>query len=193
MGVKENSNCVYVIDFGLAKRFYDKEINVHLEYRENKPLTGTARYASINTHIGIEQSRRDDIESLGYVFMYLLRGSLPWQGLKADDRRTKYSLIIDKKIETPIEDLTQGFPEEFATYLNYCRSLKFKEMPDYQYLRGLFRDLFFRLGYSYDFKWDWVDGPHSIRNNRIFKSDPKKEEEEIDTKQKTDDIKITFE
>lgn len=108
MGVGENSNCVYVIDFGLAKRFYDKERDIHLEYRENKPLTGTARYASINTHLGFEQSRRDDLESLGYVFMYFLRGSLPWQGLKAGDRKRKYGLIIQKKIVTPIEDLTEG-------------------------------------------------------------------------------------
>lgn len=170
MGIKENCNSVYIIDFGLAKRFYDKALDIHLEYREQKPLTGTARYASVNTHLGIEQSRRDDLESLGYVLLYFLRGSLPWQGLQAKGRTEKYTLIFQKKISTPIEELTEGLPEEFSLYLNYCRSLKFLEMPDYKYLRSLFRNLFYNLGYTYDCKWDWVEGPYSIINNIILKN-----------------------
>lgn len=144
---------------------------MHIPYKDNKPLTGTARYASINTHFGIEQSRRDDLESLGYVFLYFLRGSLPWQGLNAKGRNEKYNLIAEKKVFTSIEELCEGLPEEFGKYLNYCRSLKFEEMPDYTYLRKQFRDLFNRLGYKYDFKWDWLEGPHSVKNNKIFKSD----------------------
>lgn len=156
MGVGKKSNIVYVIDFGLAKKYRDSRYGTHLEYRENKQLTGTARYASLSTHLGIEQSRRDDLESLGYVLLYLLRGGLPWQGLKAKDKNQKYSRITDKKIVTPIEELIQGYPEEFGVYLNYCRSLKFEEKPDYKYLRGLFRTLFFNRGYAYDFNWDWL-------------------------------------
>ena len=156
MGVGKRSNVVYVIDFGLAKKYRDSRYGTHLEYRENKQLTGTARYASLSTHLGIEQSRRDDLESLGYVLLYLLRGGLPWQGLKAKDKNQKYSRITDKKILTPIEELVEGYPEEFGVYLNYCRSLKFEEKPDYKYLRGLFRALFFQRGYAYDFQWDWL-------------------------------------
>lgn len=170
MGIKEHAHNVYIIDFGLAKRFYDKALDIHLEYRENKPLTGTARYASVNTHLGIEQSRRDDLESLGYVLLYFLRGSLPWQGLQAKGRTEKYTLIFEKKISTPIEKLTEGFPEEFATYLNYCRSLRFVEMPDYKYLRKLFRDLFYKLNFDYDHQWDWIEGTHNILNNIIVKN-----------------------
>lgn len=156
MGVGKRSNVVYVIDFGLAKKYRDSRYGTHLEYRENKQLTGTARYASLSTHLGIEQSRRDDLESLGYVLLYLLRGGLPWQGLKAKDKNQKYSRITDKKILTPIEELIEGYPEEFGIYLNYCRSLKFEEKPDYKYLRGIFRTLFYQHGYTYDFQWDWL-------------------------------------
>lgn len=156
MGVGKKSNVVYVIDFGLAKKYRDSRYGTHLEYRENKQLTGTARYASLSTHLGIEQSRRDDLESLGYVLLYLLRGGLPWQGLKAKDKNQKYARITDKKIVTSVEELIQGHPEEFGVYLNYCRSLKFEEKPDYKYLRGVFRKLFFERGYTYDFQWDWL-------------------------------------
>jgi len=97
MGLGKKSNLVHFIDFGLSKRFKDSKTNQHIPFRENKQLTGTARYVSINTHKGIEQSRRDDLESLGYVLIYLFRGSLPWQGLKAKTKLEKYSKILEKK------------------------------------------------------------------------------------------------
>ena len=125
-------------------------------YREDKNLTGTARYASINAHLGIEQSRRDDMESLGYVLMYFNRGSLPWQGLKAATKKQKYEKISEKKMSTPVEVLCKGFPAEFAMYLNYCRGLRFEEGPDYMYLRQLFRILFRTLNHQYDYTFDWT-------------------------------------
>ncbi|CAF1059136.1 unnamed protein product [Rotaria sordida] len=154
MGIGRKGNLVYIIDFGLAKKYRDARTHQHIPYRENKNLTGTARYASINTHLGIEQSRRDDMESLGYVLMYFNRGSLPWQGLKAATKRQKYERISEKKMSTPIEDLCKGFPE-FTTYLSYCRSLRFDDKPDYSYLRQLFRNLFHRQGFTYDYIFDW--------------------------------------
>ncbi|CAH3037376.1 unnamed protein product [Porites lobata] len=155
MGLGKKGSLVYIIDFGLAKKYRDPRTHQHIPYRENKNLTGTARYASINTHLGIEQSRRDDLESLGYVLMYFNLGSLPWQGLKAATKKQKYERISEKKMSTPIEVLCKGFPSEFSTYLNNCRSLRFDDKPDYSYLRQLFRNLFHCQGYVYDYIFDW--------------------------------------
>ncbi|XP_042420626.1 casein kinase 1-like protein 2 [Zingiber officinale] len=156
MGLGRRANQVYIIDFGLAKKYRDTATHQHIPYRENKNLTGTARYASVNTHLGIEQSRRDDLESLGYVLMYFLRGSLPWQGLKAGTKKQKYEKISEKKVATSIETLCRGYPSEFASYFHYCRSLRFEDKPDYAYLKRLFRDLFIREGFQFDYVFDWT-------------------------------------
>ncbi|XP_050219639.1 casein kinase 1-like protein 3 [Mercurialis annua] len=156
MGLGKKANQVYIIDFGLAKRYRDSTTNRHISYKENKSLTGTARYASCNTHLGIEQSRRDDLESLGYVLLYFLRGSLPWQGLKAATKKQKYDKICEKKVSTPIEVLCKSHPVEFASYFHYCHSLTFDQRPDYGFLKRLFRDLFSREGYEFDYVFDWT-------------------------------------
>ncbi|XP_038722414.1 casein kinase 1-like protein 10 [Tripterygium wilfordii] len=156
MGLGRKANQVYVIDYGLAKKYRDLQTHKHIPYRENKNLTGTARYASVNTHLGVEQSRRDDLESLGYVLMYFLRGSLPWQGLKAGTKKQKYDKISEKKMLTPIEVLCKSYPSEFTSYFLYCRSLRFEDKPDYSYLKRLFRDLFIREGYQFDYVFDWT-------------------------------------
>ncbi|KAL8142620.1 hypothetical protein V2J09_015652 [Rumex salicifolius] len=163
MGLGRKANQVYAIDFGLAKKYKDLQTHKHIpyrqvvsEFRENKSLTGTARYASVNTHLGVEQSRRDDLESLGFVLMYFLRGSLPWQGQKGNTKKQKYDKISGKKMTTPIEALCKSHPPEFASYFHYCRSLRFEDKPDYSYLKRIFRDLFIREGYQFDYVFDWT-------------------------------------
>lgn len=176
MGLGKKGNLVYIIDFGLAKKYKDAKSSMHIPYRENKNLTGTARYASINTHLGIEQSRRDDLESLGYVLMYFNLGTLPWQGLKAANKRQKYERISEKKLSTPIEVLCKDFPVEFPTYLTYCRRLDFIQRPDYSYLRKLFRTLFHSQGFTYDYVFDWnmlkFGGPRSTNSNQSEQQQP---------------------
>ncbi|KAL3532641.1 hypothetical protein ACH5RR_006162 [Cinchona calisaya] len=156
MGLGRRANQVYIIDFGLAKKYRDTATHQHIPYRENKNLTGTARYASMNTHLGIEQGRRDDLESLGYVLVYFLRGSLPWQGLKAGTKKQKYEKISERKVSTSIESLCRGYPTEFASYFHYCRSLRFEDKPDYAYLKRIFRDLFIHEGFQFDYVFDWT-------------------------------------
>jgi casein kinase 1 len=106
--------------------------------------------------MGIEQSRRDDLEGLGYVLLYFLRGSLPWQGLRAQNRKEKYERIMQSKVDTSISVLCAGFPAEIATYMNYCKNLRFEERPDYSYLKRMLKDLFFRENYQYDYIFDWT-------------------------------------
>ena len=109
---KKAAHIVYIIDFGLSKRYREPKTGEHIPYRDNKELTGTARYASVNTHLGVEQSRRDDCESIGYILLYFLKGSLPWQGLQGRTKEEKYNRIKDKKVNTSIEELVRGCLEE---------------------------------------------------------------------------------
>ncbi len=156
IGAKKCQYIVYAIDFGLSKPYRDPRTGLHIPYRDKKNLTGTARYASLNTHLGAEQSRRDDLECLGYILLYFLRGSLPWQGLQAKTRKEKYDKIRDKKANTPIDVLCEGFPTEFSAYIKYCRALGFEEDPDYACLRKLFTDLYAAKGFKQDCVFDWV-------------------------------------
>ena len=169
IGIHEKSNVIYLIDFGLSKRYKNPKTHQHIPYREGRALTGTARYVSINTHMGIEQSRRDDLESIGYMLIYFLKGVLPWQGLKNGNE--KYTRIMEKKLQIPTEILCYGLPDEITYYLKYCKSLRFEDRPDYDYLRGLFIKLLGTCNSVYGltkemlkFDWCFEDPATSIWN-----------------------------
>lgn len=153
--VGSHDSTVYIVDFGMAKYYVNQITGKHIPYSEKKSLSGTARYMSINTHRGREQSRRDDLEALGHVFLYFLRGSLPWQGIKANTNKEKYEKIGDKKQRVPVNELCAGFPEEFARYLGYARGLGFEDRPNYEYIKGLFRGLLAKLGPE-EGTFDWL-------------------------------------
>ncbi|KAI9277873.1 kinase-like domain-containing protein [Sporodiniella umbellata] len=166
------ANAIYLIDFGMGKYYRDPKTKHHVPYREKKSLSGTARYMSINTHLGREQSRRDDLESLGHVFMYFLRGSLPWQGLKAATNKQKYERIGEKKQTTTIQDLCADFPEEFGHYLKYARRLAFEENPNYDYMKGMFDKVLESIGEVDDGVYDWMllnDGKGWERRSNYYR------------------------
>ena len=156
VGIGEQGSSVFCVDFGLSKRYRHPKTLQHIPHRDGRSLTGTPRYASINNHLGVEQSRRDDLESIGYVLVYFIKGTLPWQGLKAKNPQKKYRMILEKKQQVSIAQLCQGIPSQFAEFLAYTRSLKFDAKPDIPYLRKLFRDLYHAQGCASIPKlWDW--------------------------------------
>ena len=156
LGLENKSHIIYLLDFGLSKKFRSSRTHQHIKFSVNKKLTGTARYASINALKGCEQSRRDDLEAIGYVLMYFLRGHLPWQGLHVKQGEDRYKKILMKKRETKAEDLCKGFPKEFIEYINYTRNLEFEADPDYKFLRGLLTTVLEREKATFDFWYDWV-------------------------------------
>jgi serine/threonine protein kinase len=137
IGTGEDANCVFIMDFGLSKKYIiDDE---HIKMRIERSLVGTARYASINVHQGFEPSRRDDLESVGYMLVYFLLKRLPWQGLNKKKKNCDHiKLIGECKMKTSLNDLCENLPHCFKEYIKYCRSLKFDEKPDYAYLKNLF-------------------------------------------------------
>lgn len=151
-----DENKVHLIDFGMAKQYRDPKTKQHIPYREKKSLSGTARYMSINTHLGREQSRRDDMEAMGHVFFYFLRGQLPWQGLKAPNNKQKYEKIGEKKRSTNVYDLAQGLPIQFGRYLEIVRNLSFEETPDYEGYRRLLLSVLKDLNQEADGEYDWM-------------------------------------
>ena len=154
-GTESTRDTIYVIDFGLAKCYMNSQ-GEHIPYKDGKNLTGTARYASIATHKGIEQSRRDDLETIGHVLLYLLKGSLPWQGLPGRSKNEKYNAIKKKKIETPLEELCRGHPQEFKQFMDYCRALKFEQEPNYKTCVGFFETCMGRHNFDakvFDYTW----------------------------------------
>lgn len=156
IGFKKKAHVIHAIDFGLAKRFEDPKTLRHVTYKQHYGLIGTARFASLNSHLGVEMSRRDDLESVFYVMVYFLKGMLPWQGLKGVSKKEKYQKILERKLNMHTDMLCRGIPEEFIFFINYARSLGFDEKPDYEYLKELVREMIHREGWEIDFSYDWV-------------------------------------
>jgi serine/threonine protein kinase len=157
IGTGSKAGTVHLIDFGLSKMYRNIKTGEHIPMKEGKSLTGTARYASINTHLGYEQSRRDDLLSIGYCLVYFLKGNLPWTGIKAKTKKEKYDLIQEKKEEVSLEDLCEGAPSGFLKYFEYCSKLEFEEKPNYSYLRRLFKDVMKINQFANDPEmFDWV-------------------------------------
>ena len=156
MGIEENNKTIYVIDFGLAKRYKAKN-GFHIPYRDGKNLTGTIRYASCNTHLGIEQSRRDDLESITYCLVYFLKKKLPWMGLKSKSDKERFKKVKEMKLNCTIDDICENIPKEFGAMIQYSRDLRFDEKPDYHVYEKLFQKIAKDNNFSYDDDdFDWL-------------------------------------
>ena len=151
VGYGQNKDIIYLVDFGLSKKYIDSH------YRNDKNLVGSLRYASIRNHKGIEQSRRDDLESLGYMLIYFINGCLPWQNVQKKTEKEIIDEIFNIKRNISIKDLCNGLPEEFYLYMKYCRLLRFIEKPDYKYLRKLMYAILVKNNWEYDFDYDWMN------------------------------------
>ena len=170
-GYDDNDNKIYIIDFGLAKKYYSSTKKHHIRFRTGKNLIGTARYCGRNAHRGFEQGRRDDIESIGYVLMYFLNGVLPWQGIKILKNEDHFQKIAEKKYNTTFEELTRGNPEEFLLYFKHCDSLEFEDEPDYDYLINLFQTMINKYCNDCLYIYDW-------KKNEIHDSPGTKEKDD---------------
>ena len=174
MGRNELDGTLYLIDFGLAKKFRSSRTLKQFPLTKRKSLTGTARYASINALQGYEQSRRDDLESAGYVLMFLLRGNLPWQNIKIKGKKDKYAKICNKKKEVSSKELGMNFPSEFAEILDYFKNLGYTETPDYEMCMKKMLNVIAKANETFDYIYDWTTNVN-LKKRRSSKSfDPKK-------------------
>ena len=156
MGRNESNGTLYLIDFGLAKKFRSSRTLKQYPLIKRKSLTGTARYASINALQGYEQSRRDDLESAGYVLMYFLRGDLPWQNIKIKGKQDKYAKICSYKKEISSQELGKNFPSEFAEILDYFKNLGYTEDPNYEMCCRKMIDILEKQNLKFDYIYDWT-------------------------------------
>jgi serine/threonine protein kinase len=148
-------NTVYIIDFGLSKTFLDPDTGRHYSFKDDRRFVGTPRYASLNTHLGVRQSRRDDLESILFILVYFLKGDLPWQGVKAKTKSEKKRKIMKKKSAVSPSELCSEIPKEFCYILDYIRSLKFEEKPNYEFLLNLLQKIKMSYIETPSLEWDW--------------------------------------
>jgi len=153
IGTGKHINEVYIMDFGLSKK-YTKANGSHMNFSSDRSMVGTVRYASLNLHHGIEPSRRDDLESIGYMLIYLIKGRLPWQGLKRRDDIDQSKMIGNYKRKTSLKELCDELPPCFEEYIKYCRNLRFDQDPDYAYLTSLFIKTSIELKVNIQYWWE---------------------------------------
>ena len=155
---RNDPDVIYLIDFGLSHKYRSSRTYKHIKFKNLKLTYGSLRYLSINGNFGYEQSRRDDLESLGYMLVYLSTGTLPWIKIESLNievvKKYLYTHKLKKKITA--EKLCQDLPEEIAQYINYCRKLLFEEDPNYKFLRSLFENILINIQQKNDLKFSWI-------------------------------------
>eukprot|EP00825_Cyclidium_porcatum_P052476 TRINITY_DN9959_c0_g1_i2.p1 TRINITY_DN9959_c0_g1~~TRINITY_DN9959_c0_g1_i2.p1 ORF type:complete len:639 (+),score=103.43 TRINITY_DN9959_c0_g1_i2:3-1919(+) len=181
IGQNQHFREIFIIDFGLAKFYIDNTTKQHIPFYDKKGMIGTARYASINAHKGYEQSRRDDLEGLGYMMLYFAKSKLPWQSIVSDNKEEKYEKIKNMKMQYNNELLCEGLPKEFCLYFDHVKSLQFTDEPDYKYLRGLLHKIAHDkcLDYKNANDWDMLPEYRNRKNVTNIVVSKKKESQQI--------------
>lgn len=152
IGHDENKNKIYITDFGLSKEYIVK--GVHIKPTYGHSMIGTARYSSINIHLGVSPSRRDDLESIGYMLVYFALGKLPWQGIPKQSKSSNvFKIIGNIKMNSLLTDICQGLPDCFEKYILYCKKLYFEETPNYDYIYSLFNNEIIKNNYKCNYEW----------------------------------------
>ena len=147
IGYEEKSKYIYLLDFGLSKKYRSSKTKKHFPFVQKNKLIGNARYSSINALEGGTQSRRDDLESLGYVLIYFLKGKLPWQNILIKNKEERYHKIKEIKVNIDSDILCSDCPEEFCEYIIYVKNLKYEEDPDYDFIKNLFINILNKIEY----------------------------------------------
>jgi serine/threonine protein kinase len=186
IGYKGKEKNIYLIDFGLSKSIIGEKKNFNLlSIKKEKIVVGTVRYISMNTHLGNEQYKKDDLESLAYIMVYFIKGELPWQNIKAKSRKEKYSKIYQLKKKMVPNELCNFLPEEMKTFLNYILNLSVKVKPDYSKLMNLINNLMNKYSYCNDLQFDWcstsflkmiynspvIDDGEQVKSTSIYEED----------------------
>ena len=164
---RRDPNVIYLIDFGLSKKFKSSTTGKHIRFGFTGKLTGTVRFASANALRGGEQSRRDDLESIGYMIIYFMRGKLPWQEVKGNKKLERYLKIYKMKKNVSPEDLCKSLPKQMVDFMKYVKHLEFEQEPDYNYLRNLFKSILKRLYDSNEkllFSWIKLADASKLKN-----------------------------
>ena len=174
VGLNEKNGDLFLLDFGLAKKYRSSKTMKQYPYIKKNKLTGTARYASIHALEEMEQSRRDDLEGAGYVLMYFLRGNLPWMGIKIKSKEDRIKKILDKKKEISPEELCKNYPDEFREFIEYCRNLEYTEEPNYEKFKNKFYNLVQnKLEENFDYIYDWTTENDLLKRKNNFNNERK--------------------
>ena len=174
-----NNSIIYIIDFGLAKNYRSSRTGKHSQFSKNNYFNGNICFSSVNTMKGYEPSRRDDLESIGYMLIYLYTQHLPWDSILTKNKNELIKKIFEIKSLIPIKMLCENTPKEMNEYMKYVKSLKFEEEPDYNYLTKIFEDMLKKINQVNDLNFSWINeelknnsSKINLLNNKIRRSSP---------------------
>ena len=165
---------IYIIDFGLSKKYRSDRTGNHIQFCITKKMNGTARYASTNSLRGVEISRRDDLECLAYMIIYFIMKKLPWQGVKANSLQNRYKKIYYMKKKLIYDENFKQLPKEIQEFYNDIKKLKFEEKPNYVKLKGYFYILLKKNGFEADNNFSWINRDHLINTKEIININERK-------------------